>query len=93
VGTYFGIRAINLHHDPAAACTATRCSDESVTKNDEAKRAADFSTVSFIVGLVTLGAGAVLWFGDSPSSAPRAPVTVAPRLGPKRLGGEVSVAF
>jgi hypothetical protein len=92
-GTYFGIRAISEHHDPAAACTVTPCSKESITKNDEAKRTADFSTASFIVGLATLGVGAFLWFGESHSSAPRASVTVAPRLGPTRTGADLSIAF
>jgi hypothetical protein len=75
LGTFFGVRAIVKHDDRDATCTTTPCSSTSVSLNDQAKFAADASTVSFAVGVVGLAAGAILWFGD-PSAAPK--VSVAP---------------
>ena len=63
-GTVLGIRAISLHNDPNAICTST-CSSTAISLNNQAKFAADASTVSFAVGLVGLGVGTFLWLGDS----------------------------
>jgi hypothetical protein len=78
LGTFFGIRAIQKHDDPEATCTTNPCSSQSVSLNNQAKFAADAATVSFIVAVAGLGAGAVLWFGD-PASGGRA-VTVVPSV-------------
>jgi hypothetical protein len=56
-GTVLGIRAISLHNDPNAP--------GNTSLNNQAKFAADASTVTFAVGLVGLGLGAFLWLGDS----------------------------
>lgn len=64
-GSYFGIRAIVKHDAPGTLCTSSPCSSTSTSLNNQAKFAADASTVSFAVGLAALGVGAFLWFGDS----------------------------
>jgi len=56
-GSVAGIVAIEKHNDKNAP--------GNVSMNNDAKTAADISTVSFAVGLVGLGLGAFLWFGDS----------------------------
>jgi hypothetical protein len=56
-GSIAGIVAIEKHNDKNAP--------GNVNLNNDAKLAADISTVSFAVGLVGLGLGAFLWFGDS----------------------------
>jgi hypothetical protein len=56
-GSIAGIVAIEKHNDKNAP--------GNVSLNNDAKLAADISTVSFAVGLVGLGLGAFLWFGDS----------------------------
>jgi hypothetical protein len=68
-GSVLGIVAIDKHHANGAVCTASPCS-QSYTLNDQAKTAADGSTIAFSVGLVALGVGAFLWFGDSVAVAP-----------------------
>jgi hypothetical protein len=78
-GSVFGLRAIAEHHDPGATCTTTPCSATSVSLNNQAKFAADFSTASFAVGLVGVGLAAFLWFGDS--------VAVAPGMGSLQVVG------
>jgi hypothetical protein len=79
-GTYFGVRAITLHHDPGAPCTTNPCGSTPTSLNNQAKFAADASDVTFAVGLVGLGVGAFLWLGDSG-------VRVAPGVGSLALSG------
>ena len=79
-GTYFGVRAITLHNDPGATCTATPCGSTPVSLNNQAKFAADASDVTFAVGLVGLGLGAFLWLGDPG-------VSVAPGVGSLAVSG------
>jgi hypothetical protein len=64
IGTYFGLTAIAKHGDPQATCTTTPC-PIAVDLNNQAKSAADASTVSFAVALAALGVGAFLWLGDT----------------------------
>jgi hypothetical protein len=64
MGTYFGLTAIAKHGDPLATCTTTPC-PIAVDLNNQAKSAADASTVSFAVALAALGVGAFLWLGDT----------------------------
>lgn len=85
LGSYFGLRAIDKHGDPAATCTTAPCSSESLSLNDDAKAAADAATVSFTIGLVALGAAAFLWFGDSPTR-PTKTARALPTLGLGRAG-------
>ncbi|HEY8078629.1 MAG TPA: hypothetical protein VIF62_31075 [Labilithrix sp.] len=74
LGTFFGARAIVKHDDPNATCTTYPCSSTSVSLNDQAKFAADASTVSFAIALAGFAGAAILWFGDSSGRA----VTLAP---------------
>jgi hypothetical protein len=64
IGTYFGLTAIAKHNDSNATCTTNPChiADD---LNNQAKSAADASTVSFAVALAALGVGAFLWLGDT----------------------------
>ena len=78
-GTIFGVVAISKHNAPGATCTTANCTVATGLNND-AKLAADVSTVSFIVGGVGLALGAFLWFGDSS-------VTVAPGVGSLDVSG------
>jgi hypothetical protein len=71
LGTAFGVRAIQKHDDPGAVCTSSPCSSGSVSLNDQAKFAADVSTVSFAVALVALGTSAFLWFFDPTAKTAR----------------------
>ena len=51
---------------------------------DDARRAADISTVSFAVGVVALGAGVTIWVLDpgNPATGSR----VSPTVGPDHAG-------
>jgi hypothetical protein len=69
-GSVAGAIAISKHNAPGATCTTNPCSTTSEGLNNDAKLAADVSTVTFIVGAVGLGLGAFLWFGDSVQVAP-----------------------
>jgi hypothetical protein len=64
-GSVAGIVAIAKHNANDATCTSNPCSQQSLSLNRDAGTAADISTVTFAVGLVGLGLGAFLWFGDS----------------------------
>jgi hypothetical protein len=77
-GSIAGAVAISKHNAPGATCTGNPCND-AVSLNNDAKVAADVSTVTFIVGGVGLGVGAFLWFGDS--------VAVAPGVGSLQVSG------
>jgi hypothetical protein len=77
VGTFFGMRAISKHGDPAAICTLEPCT-QAITLNNEAKSAADASTLSFAVALAALGGSAVLWFTDPGGHTDRAGIHVTP---------------
>ena len=79
-GSILGVVALGKHNAPGATCTTSPCSATSLGFNNDAKLAADVSTVSFIVGGVGLALGAFLWFGDSS-------VTVAPGVGSLDVSG------
>jgi len=61
-GSVAGIVAIAKHN--SSTCNGP-CTSQNDSLNKDAGTAADISTVSFAVGLVGLGLGAFLWFGDS----------------------------
>jgi hypothetical protein len=64
IGTYFGLHAIAKHDDPNATCTLIPCT-QATTLNNDAKSAADASTLSFAIAGGALLAGAILWFSDT----------------------------
>ncbi|MBK7579742.1 MAG: hypothetical protein IPI67_05975 [Myxococcales bacterium] len=68
LGSYFGLRALSKRSDSDAACQP-RCTDRAVSLNDDARTAADLSTISFAVGAVGLGLGMYLWL-DAPPRDP-----------------------
>jgi len=61
VGSYFGIRALNLKSDSNQHFADSRCTDSSCASDwNDAKHAAVYSDVAFGVGLVALGVGTYL---------------------------------
>ena len=61
VGGYFGLRALSKRSESDDACSPI-CRGDAVTLNDQARSAADVSTVAFGVGLLALGVGGYLFF-------------------------------
>jgi hypothetical protein len=62
-GTAFGLRSQAKHEESDRYCTGNTCADRrGVELMNDARRAGNVSTVSFIAGGVGLGAAAVLWF-------------------------------
>jgi hypothetical protein len=92
VGTYFGLKAISKHNDPNATCTLQPCSDQT-TLNNEAKSAADVSTVSFAIAGGALVAGAILWFTDTSGQSEHAGVYVTPEVAWGRGGIDLGGRF
>jgi len=76
-GSIAGAVAIEKHN--SSTCTGP-CGTQNDSLNKDAGTAADISTVSFAVGLVGLGLGAFLWFGDSS-------VSVSPGVASLQLSG------
>jgi hypothetical protein len=88
-GTYFGLRARSLFDDAKSHCVRypDQCGLEAVTKSQEAKQAADISTVSFVIGLAGVGGGIALWLtAPRPVPSVRAAFGVGP--GTVTLQGE-----
>lgn len=78
-GSYFGLSAISKRKDSDAEC-APKCSDRAVELNDQAKTAADLSTISFALGVAGLGLGTYLWLETPSSSARSGSLTVRGRF-------------
>jgi hypothetical protein len=78
VGSYFGVRAISKSRQADEACPSSACSNgDGVGLSQEAGRAADASTVSFVVGAVAL-AFAGYAFLAHPAPASRAAAGARP---------------
>ena len=92
IGTYFGLKALSKHDDPAATCTLEPCTTADAL-NSDAKSAADASTVSFAVALVALGTGAFLWFGDASGRGDKAAIAVTPNVAWGRAGVDLGGRF
>jgi hypothetical protein len=92
IGTYFGVTALSKHDDPAATCTLLPCTQANAL-NDDAKKAADASTISFVAALVALGTGAFLWFGDTSGRSEKSSVVVTPEVGPGHAGLALGATF
>lgn len=68
LGTFFGVRAIQLRADSDRACPNERCTRRGKRLNDDAIRFATAADIT--IGLGVLGAGVSLWFGlAAPGSA------------------------
>ena len=93
VGAYFGVRAIGYHGDPGAICTTNPCSQPSVTLNNEAKLAADVSTVTLILGAAGLATGSFLWFWPTSKAPETRLMALVPTLGPGGGGVQFGGSF
>ena len=63
LGAAFGLQSSAKHSQSDDYCAGSTCSNpRGVELMDDARRAGNVSTVSFVVGGLGLGAGAVLWF-------------------------------
>jgi hypothetical protein len=90
-GAIFGLRAITKHRDSEDACTTNPCSATSVSLNDEAKFAADTSTVAFASGVAVLGLGVYLF--STSAGRPATSVRVTPAIGPTHAGIAAQASF
>ncbi len=63
IGTGFGVDAISKSNDAKSRCPSSPCGDASaVSTNNDAKTSAVVADVAFVGALLTLGAGAALYF-------------------------------
>jgi hypothetical protein len=98
VGTYFGLRAIQLRKDSDSYCVKG-CSQRGVELNDSAKSAAWGSDIALGLGLVGVGVGAYLLLKPPSGETDRAPegeaagVRVLPMLGSAGTGLSVGGAW
>lgn len=95
VGTFFGIRALNKAGEANAACLAPRCTDRSAVElADDAKIAADVSTITISAG-AALAVGGLVLVLTAPSSKPRTTegVRVTPTFGPNVQGITIGGVF
>ena len=91
VASYFGVRAIGKRHDSDALCLGGRCTTEGAALNDQAKSAADVSTVVFAAGAALVGVGLYFALSSPKLPAHAASLRLSPHVGPERaslvLGG------
>jgi hypothetical protein len=69
VGAVTGLIAVGKHSDLADKCPDNKCPADVQGDVDSYKSMGTISTISFIVGAVGVGAGAVLWFTAPKESA------------------------
>jgi hypothetical protein len=72
VGTVFGLRASSKSDEAARHCDGAACDPPGVPLRDDARAAANVSTVAFAAGGVALAVGAIVFL-----TAPRAPPRVS----------------
>jgi len=80
IGTVFGLQSKSKHDEAESHCTGPACRDQTgVDLKSDAISAGNVATAGFVVGLVGVAGGAVLWFtaGRRHDSAP-AKVGVGP---------------
>jgi hypothetical protein len=92
VGTYFGLKAISKHTDPNATCMFVSCPTQDQMNND-AKSAADASTVTFAIAGAALVASAILWFTDTSGRGDHAGMYVTPEVAWGRGGIDLGGRF
>jgi hypothetical protein len=92
IGTYFGLRALSQQKDADLHCDGSRCDAYGASQNAEAIRSANLSTVGFSVGVIGIGAGAILLLtsGGSTSRSAGSSPTVGASVG--KAGGELTVS-
>jgi hypothetical protein len=73
VGTVFGLQAKSRHDEAENYCSGAVCTDRrGVTAGDDARSAANVSTIAMIIGAVGVAGGVTLWL-----TAPRENTTTA----------------
>jgi hypothetical protein len=92
VGTYFGVRALSKHNDPNRTCTLEPCTTAD-SLNDQAKSAADASTISFGIAIAALVSSGILWFTDTSGHRDHAGIHVTPDVAWGRGGIDVGGRF
>ena len=93
VGTIFGVQALSKSSDVKSVCSVQRCTDPAVVaKNEDAKTAADISTVTLSIGAAAVVAGLVLVF-TAPSRPSPTALRVMPAVGPGVAGLTFAGAF
>lgn len=93
IASYFGLHAIAKHQESQDACTTRPCSSTSTDLNASAKTFADISTVTFAVGIASLGLGVYLWFFTGNSSGGARSVRVVPSVAPGRGTLDLTTRF
>ncbi len=83
VGTVFGLRTLDLKGQRDDVCPTSRCeSQRGVDLDDDARAAAQLSTIGFSVAAIGIGTAAVLWLtAPDPPSGPGVSMTITPRAG------------
>jgi hypothetical protein len=95
VGTFFGIKAIRTAGEVKDACSTPQCADAAtVQMNNEARTAADVSTITIGAGAALAISGLVLVL-TAPSSTPKTMqvVSVTPSLGSNGTGITIGGIF
>lgn len=88
-GTYFGLRAFSKWSDSDANCPNDRCTPAGAEAADQARSAADLSTLCIVVGATALGAGAFLYFSADSGARERRGLWLQPSVG--RGGAKATV--
>lgn len=68
IGSFFGVRAISQWSKSDEECPEGRCTSEGADAATDAKRAADVSSVSFLIAGACLGVGAYLFLTSEPKT-------------------------
>jgi hypothetical protein len=80
LGAVFGLQSMSKHSSYMSHCTNNVCDPAAVPLHDEAVKAGNLSTITFIAGGALVAVGGVLWL-TSPSSAPTTGLRVSPLVG------------
>jgi serine/threonine-protein kinase len=91
LGSFFGLRAISDKNDGNAHCSGKFCDSQGLSDENTAHTYATLSTVSMIVGVVGLAAGA--YFIVSGSSPQSAQLRVGPMVLARGSGGAAEVTW
>lgn len=92
LGTYLGVRTLSTKDERDEICPDEQCpTQEGKNLDDEARTLAAWSTVGFAVGVVGIGAAAVLWLTEPP--AKRSARGARLLLAPARGGGVTGASF
>lgn len=99
VGAIFGLSALSKNADAKDECrpeAPSKCTARGVSLGDEAKGAANVSTIAFAIGGVALATGAVLWLSAPATTSTEGSVAglhAAPLVGPDVAGAAFGGSF